>query len=153
MQSSAPARGAPSQWDSALGATEDMTPASPTAAKGNGVILQTKKAKTCVCLNGALARPCTFSVSGRMFWNIEAEQDRQGRRRILRRRYASHITVVLSTTAHSGPSECLCVCERDPSAHFAYLVPERIARRAASLLNAERAVRAAGVSVQPEVQA
>ena len=38
MQSSAPARGAPSQWDSALGAIEDMTPASPTAAKGDGVI-------------------------------------------------------------------------------------------------------------------
>ena len=40
-------------------------------------------------------------------WNIEAQPARQGRRRILRRRYASHITVVLSKAAHSGPSVCL----------------------------------------------
>jgi hypothetical protein len=38
--------------------------------------------------------------------------------------YASHITVVLSKAAHSGPSVCL---EREPPAHFAYLVPERTA--------------------------
>ena len=38
------------------------------------------------------------------------------------------------------------------SPHFAYLVPERITRRAASLLYAERAVRAAGESVQRELQ-
>ena len=46
-------------------------------------------------------------------------------RSIVRRRHASHITVVLSKAAHSGPS--VCVCEREPPAHFAYLVPERIA--------------------------
>jgi len=38
----------------------------------------------------------------------------------------------------------LCVCEREPPAQFAYLVPERIALRAASPLYAERAARAAG---------
>ena len=36
---------------------------------------------------------------------------------------------------------------------MAYLVPERIARRSASLLYAERAARAAGESVQRELQA
>jgi hypothetical protein len=46
----------------------------------------------------------------------------------------------------------LCVCEREPPAHFACLVPERIALRAASLLYAERAARAAGESVQRELQ-
>jgi hypothetical protein len=35
---------------------------------------------------------------------------------------------------------------------LAYLVPERIARRSASLLYAERAARAAGESVQRELQ-
>ena len=46
----------------------------------------------------------------------------------------------------------LCVCEREPCAHFAYLVPERIERRAASMLYFERASRAAGVSLQHELQ-
>ncbi len=48
--------------------------------------------------------------------------------------YSSHITVVLSKTARE------------------YLVPERIARRASSLLYAERVARAAGVSVQRKLQ-
>jgi hypothetical protein len=42
----------------------------------------------------------------------------------VRQRHASHIIVVLSKAAHSGPS---VFCEREPPAHFAYLVPERIA--------------------------
>jgi hypothetical protein len=36
--------------------------------------------------------------------------------------YASHITVVLSKANNAA---CLCVCEREPPAHFACLVPER----------------------------
>ena len=63
--------------------------------------------------------------------------------------HASHITFVLSKAALSA---CLCVCEREPPAHFAYLVPERIALRTASLLYAEHAARAAGESVQRELQ-
>ena len=44
------------------------------------------------------------------------------------RRHALHIAVVLSKAALSGPSVCLC--EREPPAHFAYLDPERIASEA-----------------------
>ena len=40
----------------------------------------------------------------------------------MRRPQASHVTVVLSKAALSGPSVCL---EREPPAHFAYLVADR----------------------------
>ena len=51
----------------------------------------------------------------------------------MHRRHASHITVVLSKAQKPPIAARLCVCERDPPAHFAYLVPERIAPRAVSL--------------------
>jgi hypothetical protein len=54
------------------------------------------------------------------------------------RRHASHITVVLSKAAHSGPSVCLRA--RAPC-------PLRVSCPGTD--RAERAVQAAGVSVQP----
>jgi hypothetical protein len=60
----------------------------------------------------------------------------------VRRRHASHITVVLSKAAHSGPSVCLRA--RAPC-------PLRVSRSGAD--RAERAAQAAaGVSVQCELQ-
>jgi hypothetical protein len=59
----------------------------------------------------------------------------------VRRRHASHITVVLSKAAHSGPSVCLRA--RAPN-------PLRVSRPGAD--RAERAGQAAGVSVQCEMQ-
>jgi hypothetical protein len=59
----------------------------------------------------------------------------------VRRRHASHITVVLSKAAHSGPSVCLRA--RAPC-------PLRVSRPGAD--RAERAAQAAGVSVQCELQ-
>jgi hypothetical protein len=59
----------------------------------------------------------------------------------VRRRPASHITVVLSKAAHSGPSVCLRA--RAPC-------PLRVSRPGAD--RAERAAQAAGVSVQCELQ-
>jgi hypothetical protein len=57
----------------------------------------------------------------------------------MRRRHASHITVVLSKAAHSGPSVCL----RAPC-------PLRVSRPGAD--RADHAAQAAGVSVQCELQ-
>jgi hypothetical protein len=59
----------------------------------------------------------------------------------VRGRHASHITVVLSKAAHSGPSVCLRA--RAPC-------PLRVSRPGAD--RAERAAQAAGVSVQCELQ-
>jgi hypothetical protein len=59
----------------------------------------------------------------------------------VRRRHASHITVVLSKAAHSGPSVCLRA--RAPG-------PLRVSRPGAD--RAERAAQAAGVSVQCKLQ-
>ncbi len=59
----------------------------------------------------------------------------------MRRRHASHITVVLSKADHSGPSVCLRA--RAPC-------PLRVSRPGADRI--ERAVQAAGVSVQCELQ-
>jgi hypothetical protein len=59
----------------------------------------------------------------------------------VRRRHASHITVVLSKAAHSGPSVCL----RARSS-----CPLRVSRPGAD--RAERAAQAAGVSVMCELQ-
>ena len=59
--------------------------------------------------------------------------------------HASHITVVLSKAAHSGPSVCLRARAPCPL-RVSRRVPERIARRAANLLYAERQ------SVQRELQ-
>jgi hypothetical protein len=59
----------------------------------------------------------------------------------VRRRHASHITVFLSKAAHSGPSVCLRA--RAPC-------PLRVSHPGAD--RAERAARAAGVSVQCELQ-
>jgi hypothetical protein len=56
----------------------------------------------------------------------------------VRRRHASHITVVLSKAAHSGPSVCLRA--RAPC-------PLRVSCPGTD--RAERAAQAAGVSVQP----
>jgi hypothetical protein len=59
----------------------------------------------------------------------------------VRRRHASHITVVLSKTAHSGPSVCLRA--RAPC-------PLRVSCPGTD--RAERAAQAAGVSVQCKLQ-
>jgi hypothetical protein len=59
----------------------------------------------------------------------------------VRGRHASHITVVLSKAAHSGPSVCLRA--RAPC-------PLRVSRPGAD--RAERAAQAAGVSVQCKLQ-
>jgi hypothetical protein len=59
----------------------------------------------------------------------------------VRRRHASHITVVLSKAAHSGPSVCLRA--RAPC-------PLRVSRPGAD--RAERAAQVAGVSVQCKLQ-
>jgi hypothetical protein len=59
----------------------------------------------------------------------------------VRRRHASHITVVLSKAAHSGPSVCLR--ERAPC-------PLRVSCPGTD--RAERAAQAAGVSVQCKLQ-
>jgi hypothetical protein len=59
----------------------------------------------------------------------------------VRRRHASHIIVVLSKAAHSGPSVCLRA--RAPC-------PLRVSRPGAD--RAECAAQAAGVSVQCELQ-
>ena len=59
----------------------------------------------------------------------------------MRRRHASHITVVLSKAAHSGPSVCLRA--RAPC-------PLRVSRPGAD--RAERAAQATGVSVQCKLQ-
>jgi hypothetical protein len=59
----------------------------------------------------------------------------------VRRRHASHITVVLSKAAHSGPSVCLRA--RAPC-------PLRISCPGTD--RAERAAQAAGVSVQCDLQ-
>jgi hypothetical protein len=74
---------------------------------------------------------------------LEAEVKEGSGGELVRRRHASHITIVLNKATHSGPSVCL---RTEPPAHLAYLVPELITLRGASLLYSERAARARGCS-------